>query len=576
MSLLARSLALVAVSLLPAIAIQATNEFDSRQARRVELKEEAEQQARFAAAELKNIVSGVHQLLTTLTFVPSIRESEAGECNAILRRLVQENPIYLNIATADSEGRILCTAIPAAPNISAKGRPYFKAYEENRFLVGNFTQGQSMPVKLIHIAHPIQDASGRAIGVIWVAVKLETLHELLSQNLAPHSSLTILDANGTVLVREPDFESWVGKQASDRLSAISAALRAGYSELEGLDGQNRVFGYVPPEELWGLTVLLGIDKATAFAAIERATMRGVALIVLGVGLALLVSILASRYVLGPPVRRLLATAERWRKGDYSVRNAITGGSTEFIRLAQAFDEMADAVASRERELIKARHMAEDRAAAAERAERFKDLLIREINHRIKNNLQLIASLLQVQGAASGDPAIRAQFETACQRVFAVARLHEQLYAVDFGGTVDFAQVLKAIVEDFKGSFSDGRIRVALAASPVEISLDQAVPLALAATELMANAFKHAYRPGAGGTVHVSFGPYPGGRMQLVVADDGVGLPESFDPERSTSLGMRILTEMARQIGGALQVQRTERGARFMVVAPLNEAERASA
>jgi two-component sensor histidine kinase len=182
----------------------------------------------------------------------------------------------------------------------------------------------------------------------------------------------------------------------------------------------------------------------------------------------------------------------------------------------------------------------------------------------------------VQGAASGDPAIRAQFDTACQRVFAVARLHEQLYAGDFGGTVDFSEVLRAIVEDFKGSFSDGRIRVVLAASPIEISLDQAVPLALAATELLANAFKHAYRPGAGGTVHVQFGAYPGGRMQLVVADDGVGLPESFDPERSASLGMRILTEMARQIGGALQVQRTERGARFMVVAPLSEAERASA
>ena len=142
--------------------------------------------------------------------------------------------------------------------------------------------------------------------------------------------------------------------------------------------------------------------------------------------------------------------------------------------------------------------------------------------------------------------------------------------------MEFSGVLKAIVEDFKGSFSDGRIRVALNATPLEISLDQAVPLALAATELMANAFKHAYRPGAEGTVQVSFGPYPGGRLQLIVADDGVGLPESFDPERSGRLGMRILTEMARQIGGALQVQRSERGARLTVVAPLHETERASA
>jgi two-component sensor histidine kinase/HAMP domain-containing protein len=576
MSLLARSLALVAVSLLPAVAIQASNEFDTRRARQSELKTEADQQARFAAAELMNIVSGVRELLTTLTFVPSIRQGQVRECSAILQRLVQENPLYLNIATADGEGRFLCSALPAAPNVTAKGRPYFKAYEENRFLVGHVTQGQTMPVKLIHIAQPIQDESERAIGVIWVALKLETLNEALSRNLPQHSSLTVFDANGTVLAREPNFEAWVGKEAVDRLTAISSALRSGYSELEGLDGRSRIFGYVPPEELWGLTVLLGIDKVTAFAAIERATLRGVALIVLGVALALLVSIFASRFVFGPPVRRLLETSERWRKGDYSVRNAITGGSTEFIRLAQAFDEMADAVASREHELIKARHVAEERAAAAERAERFKDLLIREINHRIKNNLQLIASLLQVQGAASGDPVIRAQFETACHRVFAVARLHEQLYAQEFGGNVNFAEVLKSIVEGFRGSFSDGRIRVALTTTPLEINLDQAVPLALAATELMANAFKHAYRPGADGTVQVGFGPYPGGRMQLTVADDGVGLPESFDPERSGRLGMRILTEMARQIGGALQVQRTERGARFTVVAPLSEPERASA
>jgi two-component sensor histidine kinase len=155
-------------------------------------------------------------------------------------------------------------------------------------------------------------------------------------------------------------------------------------------------------------------------------------------------------------------------------------------------------------------------------------------------------------------------------------LHEQLYSGDFSGSVDFAEVLKSIVEDFKGSFSDGRVKIALTATPTEISLDQAVPLALAATELMANAFKHGFAQGRGGTVQVSFGPYPGGRIQLGVADDGAGLPESFDPERSGRLGMRILTEMARQIGGALQVQRTGAGARFTIVAPLNEAERASA
>jgi two-component sensor histidine kinase len=576
MSLLARSLALVAVSLLPAVAIQATSEFDSRQAKREELQQEAKQQARFAATELKNVISGVSELLTTLTYIPSIREGEAEECNAILRKLIDENPLYLNIATADGEGRILCTGLPAAPNVSAKGRPYFKAYEENRFVVGNFAQGQTLPVKLVHVAHPIRSEDGRAEGVIWVAVKLEALHNLLARNLPPHSSLTVFDVNGAVLVRNPDFDKWVGKAAPDRLSALSSALRGGYSELEGLDGNTRIFGYVPPEELWGLTVLLGIDKDVAFASIERGTRRGVALIVVGVGLALLVSILASRYVFGPPVRRLLSTAARWRKGDYSVRNALKGGSTEFVQLAQAFDDVADAVSSRERELMKARHLAEERAAAAERAERFKDLLIREINHRIKNNLQLIASLLQVQGTASGDPSICAQFETACQRVHAVARLHGQLYAGDISGRVDFAEVLTSIVEDFRGSFSDGRIQIALSATSVEISLDQAVPLALAATELMANSFKHGYAQGGAGTVQVSFGSYPGGRMQLTVADDGIGLPASFDPERSGRLGMRILTEMARQIGGVLQIQRSGAGARFTIFAPLHELELASA
>ena len=576
MSLLARSLALVAVSLMPAIAIQATNELDARNARLQELRNVAGQRAELAAAELRHTIMGIHELLTTLTFVPSIREGHKDECNPILQRLASENDVYLNIAAADANGSVHCSALQPKPGVTVKDRPYFRAYTENRFFVGHYTIGLVAPIPVLQIAQPIRDPAGRPVGVIWAAARLDELQRLLTRNLPPSSSLTIFDANGTVLVREPDPERWVGQSMPERLATLSAALDSGYYELAGLDGRNRVFGHVPAKDLWGLTVLLGIDKETAFAPIERATRRGVALIVLGVALALLVSILASRYVFGPPVRRLLGTAERWRKGDYSVRNAFTGGSTEFVRLAQAFDDMADAVASRERELIKARHVAEDRAAAAERAERFKDLLLREINHRIKNNLQLIASLLQVQGSASNDPAIRTQFETACQRVFAVARLHEQLYAGDFSGTVDFAEVLKAIVEDFKGSFSDGRVRVALTAAPIEISLDQAVPLALAATELMANAFKHGYAQGGGGTVQVTFGPYPGGRLQLVVADDGVGLPDSFDPERSGRLGMRILTEMARQIGGALQVQRTERGARFTVLAPLYEPERASA
>ena len=111
MSLLARSLALVAVSLMPAIAIQATNELDARNARLQELRNVAGQRAELAAAELRHTIMGIHELLTTLTFVPSIREGRKDECNPILQRLASENGVYLNIAAADANGSVHCSAL---------------------------------------------------------------------------------------------------------------------------------------------------------------------------------------------------------------------------------------------------------------------------------------------------------------------------------------------------------------------------------------------------------------------------------------------------------------------------------
>src|SRR5712672_4752355 len=205
------------------------------------------------------------------------------------------------------------------------------------------------------------------------------------------------------------------------------------------------------------------------------------------------------------------------------------------------------------------HASRDRYAALA-AER--EVLLREVNHRVGNSLQIIASLLHMQAHSASQDDVKAALTNAMGRVAAVAQVHRRLYTSHDLKSVLLNQYLDALLEDLRRSAEGNRMsRLTLKAEPVEIGPDRAVPIGIIVNELVMNAVKYAYPDGAG-PIHVVLNSH-GDDLELAISDEGVGLNVKQDP-RSTGMGQRIVTAMATKLDASVERDPAHAGTRIML------------
>jgi two-component sensor histidine kinase len=194
------------------------------------------------------------------------------------------------------------------------------------------------------------------------------------------------------------------------------------------------------------------------------------------------------------------------------------------------------------------------------------MLMQEINHRVKNSLQLVGSMFNLQARKAKDPALVQALQEAYGRVTAVARVHERLYLSGDIGVVDLCAYLKAVCEDLQRVTADNRI-VFEGDPGIEMNTDRAVLVAMLIGELVTNAAKHAYGVDAPGEVHVRVRRDGDNAVTISVRDDGKGLPEGFDIKNG-GLGMTIIEAFVEQSGANLDVKRLSKGTEFIIRVPL--------
>jgi PAS domain S-box-containing protein len=212
--------------------------------------------------------------------------------------------------------------------------------------------------------------------------------------------------------------------------------------------------------------------------------------------------------------------------------------------------------------ISDRRQAEERLKAS-LAE--KEVLLKEVHHRVKNNLQIVSSLLALQSKEIRDPELLGPFRETENRVMSIALLHEELYRSKDLARIDFVEYLKTIIRHLASAydFPVGRIRLAVDAGPLTLDLGTAVPCALIVSELISNALKHAFPDGRQGEVHVLVGSSADGQVTLAVGDNGVGLPPDNGPRGDRSLGLRLLATLVRQLHGTVE-RRSDQGTEFLI------------
>ena len=278
------------------------------------------------------------------------------------------------------------------------------------------------------------------------------------------------------------------------------------------------------------------------------------------------------FVTGQEDPRVAVTALKAGAVDYVVKD-VAG---EFIFLV---DAAIRAAVDRERLRRAKEEIEREVRLARDRAERLaeeRSLLMREMNHRVANSLQLVAAMLHLQASGSEDEGIRAALGEARERVFAVGQIHTRLYNSDDVQSVGMVEYLGALVEDLQrnaeGAANGGKpsagarsgIAITLDAEPVELSPDQGVAVGVIVTELVINALKHAF-PAGSGTIAVGL-RRADGSLELTVADNGVGYRDepSAPPAGRRGLGTSIIGAMLSKLGGSMERTEARPGTRVSI------------
>jgi predicted ATPase/two-component sensor histidine kinase len=201
----------------------------------------------------------------------------------------------------------------------------------------------------------------------------------------------------------------------------------------------------------------------------------------------------------------------------------------------------------------------------------KESLLKEVHHRVKNNLQLVSSLLSLQSSRVSDPVVAELLLESRNRVRSMALVHENLYQAGNLSLIPMDVHLKKLCAHLSRAYNlhPQQIEVRVTAGDLHLNMDQAVPCSLIVNELVSNALKHAFPNGSSGLVSVEFSAVSSGKCKLMVADSGVGLPADFDLRNSSTLGLQLVQDLAAQLHTDVDVVRGSGGTSFRLSFDVN-------
>lgn len=516
LSLSQRLLLLTAVALLPALAILGFNEFTLRKAREAELHADALRMSELAALETNRILTGAGALMVAVANAPIVQDG-SPECEAYLDRISQLLPQVMTINVTDLDGISVCanTDDPADldPALSQSVR---EVLQSQFFRVGEYAETSRGPGLLLGTQRTAAD--GTVNGAVLATVGLDYLGGVLKDRPNPSGgAMTIADRNGVYLAREPHSADYVGTKVSGNFLPRLQGKEPGTIQMVSADGTERITGYQPASTGLGLYVSAGLSVADNMAPINEATLRGVLLALIGGLVAVLLALSFGRQFIRRPVLRLLNTIRAWRAGDHAARTGMARGSAEFHQVGAAIDELLDELAQRQ--------------AAQQEAETHRDLLARELDHRIKNLLATVQALAR-QSFRHADMD-KAALEAFYGRLSVMADAHK-LLTEHHSESAAIEAVVRTAINPFISGDSN---RFAVAGPVVELHAKAALSLAMALHELCTNASKYGALSSETGVVHIGWALTESHKLIITWRETG---GPAVTPPSSEGFGSRMI------------------------------------
>ena len=344
MPLAARLLSLVALAVAPALGLSAYQEYQRRSAHGAEAQRFVAETSQRAAGEVRQIVENVQRLSAILAKLPEVRAAAEGTgaspgCSDLLTSLRQDYPGQIEFGIANRAGFVVCNTQGTRNLRRVEGAHLRQAIETDRFAIGTYAEVSPSGARYLSFAHPIRNGAGEVTGAVLTGLDLTWLAGRLRPLVGPdHAVLSVHDRAITFLARVPDDGGLVGRRPPPAVMAASRYADQGPIEAKGADGVTRIGAIVTLAWTPGqpdLHVAYGLSRDAVFAEMNEATRRGIALLVLSAGLAVLAAWYGGRRFIRRPVEHLLAAAREWQAGNYEARVALPHTTSEFGRLASA-------------------------------------------------------------------------------------------------------------------------------------------------------------------------------------------------------------------------------------------------
>jgi len=569
-SLRTRLVAVVSMALLPVLALAgwyAVREQRATEVRRAEMVTSA---AELVVSRQRELLEATRRLLVAMCDEDTVRLSAAADatpadinrCEAYLGQVLQRFPNEYSAATVtDAEGTGRCSSAPTAIGMGFADREIFQMVKETRkFSVGAQLASRLTPTAVIPAALPImRDDQFR--GMCAIGISLRSLADLVTPAAtSDRITVSLVDRRGISLAGSPEAARVL--PVAVRLAAAIVGGQKAFLDY-GQEGQLYEFHLLPLAET-SIFVLAAAPVAEGLPTLLT-DWGGFALVVLALAAALLAVWLGADRWCVQPLRYIRDFADRVARGDDMKLEPKRRWGPELSSVGEGVRAMAAAIASREAEL---------RAGLEQR-----DHMLREIHHRVKNNLQMISSLLNLQAGEIRSPRIRRFFGDAQNRVLTLSILHRHLYERSSWALVDFQQFISDLVRQISvGRRNPDRPqpRYQIRAPIMAVGPDIAIPIGLIVTEAVSSALNRSFENATPAEIRIEAADREG-TVELTIEDNGAGRGGSFGSDGRGGFGLTLIRGLAMQLGGEAQISVREGGGmRVAVTFPMPQDEEADA
>jgi two-component sensor histidine kinase len=542
---------LVVIALVPSLLLTAYNAARWRIFIESEIRTTALSEARFASSELEQIIDTTRQTVAAMTKFPFNIDNEA-ECASYFKSIISNVQTFREAVVFDTEGKLLCSTIPFQGTLDVDDRIRFdRSLKASNLNVGTITQGRLTRSTSIQLSMPYKAADGSIKGVIVLIGDSEQLAERFRVNRwGPDHRLLFIDGEGSLILTLPINDSQDADALAKSISLLISSAKSGTIDIKGSIGQPLIVGVAASVSAPDLFTAVALDRDSALADTSVLNVRGIALDFMFIILAAAVVWLAAYLMIDRPIRAIIKSSRKFESGDTSAAFPKFRYSDEFGQLSAALTRMSGTIA----ELFKQ-----------------KDMLLRELQHRVMNSLTLLSSLLEMQRRSTKSSVAKESLANARDRVIAMGTVYRQLYQTQTLEYVKFSEFLRTICSTSGSAYVGAkRPSIEVEADSLELSGQHAISLGMLTHELITNALKHAFSESESGSIKVTLKHKKRRGIDLSIADRGRGLPTDFKIDsNSSSLGMKIVTSTVRQLGGTLEIKRLNPGTEFAIHLPAN-------